>query len=226
VASANSLARIDAIFLTHQHSDHAAALDGLKKHPHIRVFANHGTSRALQQGLNTGRTWQLFRNRLALQIPRPRNRYLRCAARRPRPGRLPLQHRRRGDLFSPPRAVAWLTDLGHAPINVRERLRECDIVVVESNHCPVLLQADTRRPWSTKQRISGRHGHLSNAAAAELLASVASPRWRRVYLTHLSRDCNSVAAVEQAFAGVRATLTACEFSIVEQGVSTPVYELA
>jgi len=62
-------------------------------------------------------------------------------------------------------------------------------------------------------------------AAAELLASVASPRWRRVYLTHLSRDCNSVAAVEQAFAGVRATLTACEFSIVEQGVSTPVYEL-
>jgi phosphoribosyl 1,2-cyclic phosphodiesterase len=221
-----SLARIDAIFLTHEHSDHAAALDGLKKHPHIRVFANHGTSRALQQGLKHRPDWQLFETGSRFKY---RDLEIDTFAV-PHDAQDPVGFRfstgAEGDLFSPPRAVAWLTDLGHAPINVRERLRECDIVVVESNHCPVLLQADTRRPWSTKQRISGRHGHLSNAAAAELLASVASPRWRRVYLTHLSRDCNSVAAVEQAFAGVRATLTACEFSIVEQGVSTPVYELA
>ena len=100
-----------------------------------------------------------------------------------------------------------------------------EVVVVEANHCPVLLQADHRRPWSTKQRISGRHGHLSNEAARELLASVASPRWRRVYLTHLSRDCKSRAAVEAALAGLRPAL-ACEFAIVGAGEGTPFYELS
>ena len=88
-----------------------------------------------------------------------------------------------------------------------------------------MLAADTNRPWSLKQRISGRHGHLSNEATRELLAAIASPRWRRVCLTHLSRDCNSPAAVEQALAGVRATLAACEFSIVAPGEGTPFYEV-
>jgi phosphoribosyl 1,2-cyclic phosphodiesterase len=86
------------------------------------------------------------------------------------------------------------------------------------------LKNDMRRPWSLKQRISGRHGHLSNHATRELLAAVASPRWRHIYLTHLSRECNSRAAVETAFADMRLTLSGCEFSIVEQGQSTPFYE--
>ena len=65
--------------------------------------------------------------------------------------------------------MAWLTDLGHAPQHVREHIRECDVVVVEANHCPHLLKADIKRPWSTKQRISGRHGHLSNDGTREWL---------------------------------------------------------
>jgi hypothetical protein len=60
----------------------------------------------------------------------------------------------------------------------------------------------------------------------ELLADVASPQWRRIYLTHLSRDCNSLAAVEQALAGLRAALGACEFAVVAPGTGTPFYELA
>jgi len=88
-----------------------------------------------------------------------------------------------------------------------------------------MLKNDLRRPWPTKQRISGRHGHLSNAATCALLSEIASPRWRRVYLTHMSRDCNSRSAVELAFADVRSTLRSCEFSIVAPGESTPFYEL-
>ena len=129
------------------------------------------------------------------------------------------------DLFTPRRSLAWLTDLGHAPANIREHLGDCDVLVVESNHCPRLLEADPRRPWPLKQRIGGRHGHLSNEAACELLASFARPRWRRVYLTHLSRDCNSRAAVEAAFSRVRATLP-CEFQVVGPGEGTSFYDLA
>ncbi len=107
-------------------------------------------------------------------------------------------------------------------MHVRERIREADVLVVEANHCPQMLEADTKRPWSTKQRISGRHGHLSNAAARELLESVASPRWRHVFLTHLSRDCNSPAAVAAA-CGAVLTARACGFSVVAPGGATPFF---
>ena len=104
-----------------------------------------------------------------------------------------------------------------------ERIREADVLVVEANHCPQMLEADTKRPWSTKQRISGRHGHLSNSAARELLESVASPRWRHVFLTHLSRDCNSPAAVAAA-CGAVLTARACGFSVVAPGGGTPFFD--
>jgi len=95
------------------------------------------------------------------------------------------------------------------------RVRDADELVIEANSCPRLLESDTQRPWSVKQRISGRHGHVPNEATRELLVVVASPRWRRIYLTHLSRDCNSRGAVERALADVRSALVACEFAIVE-----------
>lgn len=220
-----SLERIDAVFLTHEHGDHAAGIEGLKKFPHIRVFANDPTARAVQSGLQHRPDWQIFQTGARFVF---RDLEIESFAV-PHDAQEPVGFRftngREGDLFSPRRSLAWLTDLGHAPQNVRECIRGCDVVVVESNHCPQMLQADSRRPWSTKQRISGRHGHLSNEAARELLAAVASPHWRHVYLTHLSRDCNSRAAVELALAGIRSALSGCQFSVVEPGSGTPFYDL-
>ncbi|MBI5767616.1 MAG: MBL fold metallo-hydrolase [Verrucomicrobia bacterium] len=221
-----SLEKIDAIFLTHEHGDHAAGIDGLKKFPHIRVFANSATARAVQSGLSWRADWQCFETgaRFRYRDLEVESFSVPHDAQEPVGFRFTSGHE--GDLFAPRRSLAYLTDLGHAPLNIRERIRECEVVVIEANHCPELLKADTKRPWSTKQRIGGRHGHLSNHAASELLAEVASPRWRRIYLTHLSRDCNSPAAVDRAFAAVRATLAACEISVVLPGEGTPFYELA
>ncbi len=222
-----SLGRIDAVFLTHEHGDHCAGIEGLvKKHPHIRLFANAATARAVQNSLPQRADWQLFQTGSRFQF---RDLQIESFAV-PHDAQEPVGFRftsgHDGDLFSPRRSLALFTDLGHAPQNIHECLRECDVVVVESNHCSELLKNDLRRPWSLKQRIGGRHGHLSNHAAVELLAAVANPRWRHVYLTHLSRDCNTRAAVETAFADFRVKFSACQLSIVEQGQSTPFYELA
>jgi phosphoribosyl 1,2-cyclic phosphodiesterase len=94
------------------------------------------------------------------------------------------------DLFNPPGSLAWMTDLGHAPGLLAERVRDVQLLVLEANHDPGMLEGDPRRPYSVKQRISGRHGHLSNASARAFLESVDRPLWRRVLLAHLSRDCN------------------------------------
>ena len=56
--------------------------------------------------------------------------------------------------------VGFLTDLGHATKLVVERVRPANVLVLEANHDLKLLQEDTKRPWSVKQRILSRHGHL------------------------------------------------------------------
>jgi phosphoribosyl 1,2-cyclic phosphodiesterase len=86
--------------------------------------------------------------------------------------------------------IGFLTDLGHATKLVVERVRKANILVLETNHDVKMLQDDPRRPWSLKQRILSRHGHLSNEAAAAVAEQVASADLKHLFLGHLSRDCN------------------------------------
>ena len=100
--------------------------------------------------------------------------------------------------------VGVVTDMGMATSLIRQRLRDCETIVVECNHDEDLLKQSSR-PWSLKQRIMSRQGHLSNGQAAELVASIAGPRLKTVFLAHLSPECNrpplAVRCVERALAG-------------------------
>ncbi len=99
--------------------------------------------------------------------------------------------------------LSMVSDVGHVTHLMREHLRGSDAIYVEANYDPALLEQDTKRPWSTKQRIASRHGHLSNSQTAELLAEVACQRLKVVMLSHLSSDCN---CPEIARTTVRTTL--------------------
>lgn len=224
-AAGTRLDEIDAVFLTHEHGDHAAGVEGFRRHPRTEIYANAATARAVQQKAGREATWKLFETGATFRFRDLEITSFSVPHDAQEPVGFTFAHGEHGDLFAPRRSLAWLTDLGHAPAHVYSHLRACEVVVVESNHCPVLLDADHRRPWSTKQRISGRHGHLSNEAARELLEATAHPGWRRVFLTHLSRDCNSLDAVERSFAGLRERLgAACAWEIVAPGGGTAAWE--
>jgi phosphoribosyl 1,2-cyclic phosphodiesterase len=99
------------------------------------------------------------------------------------------------------------TDLGHATPQVVERLRGCQVLMVESNHDDRML-LEGPYPWPLKQRVSGRLGHLSNREAAALLREAAADgECRAVVLAHLSEKNNTRdlarRSASAAFAGKR-----------------------
>lgn len=194
---------IDAIFVTHEHSDHIAGLDTFCKRFSPKVFANQLTARAIAPKLKYRPDWTLFQTgeRFGFRDLEVESFSI------PHDAHDPVGYKftagRGDDLFSPVRRMAWCTDLGFVPQGIAQRIQDVDTLVVESNYDVQMLQDDPRRPWSLKQRISGRHGHLSNVAARDLLASFAAPGWSRVLLAHLSSDCNSSEAVDTTFAELR-----------------------
>ena len=93
------------------------------------------------------------------------------------------------------------------------KIKSVQTLVVECNYDDELLDQDPRRPWALKQRIKGRHGHLSNRETLEFLKTVESPAWRNVFLAHLSKDCNEVARVAETFSAF--SLKDCAVSVVD-----------
>jgi phosphoribosyl 1,2-cyclic phosphodiesterase len=86
--------------------------------------------------------------------------------------------------------MAIATDLGYMPPNVKMAIRNCDVLMLESNHDLEMLR-DGPYPWSVKQRVMSRVGHLSNEAASEFLEKNYDGNASYVVLAHLS-ECNNL----------------------------------
>ncbi len=85
--------------------------------------------------------------------------------------------------------IGFATDLGYMPANARQALRGCDALLLESNHDTEMLR-DGPYPWSVKQRVMSRVGHLSNEATAEFLERNYDGQAAYVILAHLSESNN------------------------------------
>jgi phosphoribosyl 1,2-cyclic phosphodiesterase len=85
--------------------------------------------------------------------------------------------------------LAVATDLGYMPPNVQAQLRRCDLIMLESNHDLEMLR-DGPYPWSVKQRVLSRVGHLSNDAASAFLEEIYDGSATYLVLAHLSESNN------------------------------------
>jgi phosphoribosyl 1,2-cyclic phosphodiesterase len=115
--------------------------------------------------------------------------------------------------------IGFATDLGYMPANARQALRRCDVLLLESNHDTEMLR-DGPYPWSVKQRVMSRVGHLSNEAAAEFLERNYDGQATYVILAHLSESNNLPAlarvSAERALRD-RMNLLANKVLLAEQG---------
>ena len=114
--------------------------------------------------------------------------------------------------------MAVVTDLGYVPPNVKAQLKGVDLLLLESNHDLEMLR-DGPYPWSVKQRVLSRVGHLSNEAAAEFLSHNYDGQAAYIILAHLSESNNlpelARVAAERALNG-RASLLANRLLIAGQ----------
>ena len=173
-------ARIDLILLSHEHGDHARGAIRFARRFGCPVAGNGGTLRCLGPGrealrvvpMETGKARMLGRWRVT-------------PVRVPHDAVDPVAFR----LETPEGSVGYALDLGHAPEPSRRALENCEVLIVEANHDPDLLEAGPY-PRELKQRLAGPRGHLSNDEAGRLIADVATRTTRALVLAHLSRTNN------------------------------------
>jgi len=174
---------IDAILLTHEHSDHASGLNVWCRQFATPVYANSLTIEVLKcEAPKSRKDWRAFVTGSDFCIKDIAVQTFTVPHDAVDPIGFVLHHRRC--------ALGFLTDLGFATKLVQQRLRAVQTLIIETNHDEKLLQNDAKRPWAVKQRIMSRHGHLSNASASTVIADLLGANLRRAVLGHLSRDCN------------------------------------
>lgn len=176
-------ASLDGILLTHEHGDHVKGLKVFLKQHATPVFATSQTAHVVRELGIEGGTWKTFETGQTFTI---RDSIVQSFS---------IQHDAVDPvgfvLGSTSRRMGFLSDAGHVTRSMTESLRGLHGLFVEANYDDGLLEADTKRPWSIKQRISSRHGHLSNDQVTALIRDIAHAELGRVVLGHLSSDCNT-----------------------------------
>ena len=196
---------VSAVLITHDHSDHTSGLPVFLGRREVPVYANMLTASAVAADVKVPyESFVCFENGQDFEI----------GPFSVHPFSIPH------DASDP---VGYLiraggecyfhgTDIGTPLDSIGVKLAEADMATLESNHDPVLLRTSAR-PACLKQRIAGPRGHLSNDDAADLVRRFASPRLKRLYLAHLSHECNVPRFAEETMCTALAEIGRTDISL-------------
>jgi phosphoribosyl 1,2-cyclic phosphodiesterase len=174
---------IDAILVTHEHSDHIQSLGMISKKYNIPVYANLETWKAMsvQADKINLENQKIFENDNNFEI----GNLLIHPFSTPHDAANPCGF----NIFSGNKKISIATDLGHMDDVLFENLKESSFVLLEANYDPEILKV-SRYPFMLKQRISGPHGHLSNSTSGKTIAKLMNYDLKEVMLGHLSKENN------------------------------------
>jgi phosphoribosyl 1,2-cyclic phosphodiesterase len=178
-----------AIFLSHEHSDHARGAASFSRKWGVRLCGTRGTYAAAGLGACEIAGYDVLAPGSARMVG---SLHVRA---------LPIPH----DAAEPVAfvvssdgvAFGHATDLGHIGRGLVESFRECAAVLIESNYDPFMLR-DGPYPWALKERILGPHGHLSNGDVAAFLTEGLAATCRTAVLAHVSQKNNHPELVRMA----------------------------
>jgi phosphoribosyl 1,2-cyclic phosphodiesterase len=211
---------LTGILITHEHADHVAGVGALGEKLGIPVYCNRPTKEAIEYQLDVRLDCHLFNTGASFELGDVQVETFTI----PHDAQEPVGYMLRTAAGN----IGIVTDLGHTTRLVLERIRHANALVLESNHDIKMLQDCPRRPWSLKQRILGRHGHLSNEAAASAIEQIMSDDLRHLYLGHLSRECNRPELALKIMSDCLQKIGAShvQLQLTSQSVPCPTLELA
>ncbi|GEN49962.1 MBL fold metallo-hydrolase [Alkalibacterium pelagium] len=174
---------LDAILVTHEHSDHIKGVGILARKYGLDVYANEKTWKAMESKLGNLKVEQ--KNHFSIDKT--------LTLGDIDVSSFGVSH----DAIDPQfytfqkddKRFVMLTDTGYVSDRMRDYVKDAEAYLFESNHDVSMLRMG-RYPWSLKQRIIGDKGHLSNEDGALALAEIVGDRTKRVYLGHLSKENN------------------------------------
>lgn len=185
--------QLNGIVVTHEHGDHIGGVSRLARRYDLPVWMTHGTLR--------GRTNE-FSDIAKLHEISPQHVFSIgdieiTPYSVPHDAAEPVQF-----VFSDgARRLGVLTDIGSTTPHVEEMLNGCHALVLECNHDTSMLM-EGPYPYSLKQRVSGRYGHLSNNEAAAILSKLDVSRLQHLVAAHLSSKNNTPELAAQALCHV------------------------
>lgn len=214
-----TIAELDAVLLTHEHTDHIKGLATFFKKFDIPVYASHGTADwLLAKYPNAQRSLQRFYSGAAFSVGQ-------VAVQS-----FPTPHDAAESvgyvLRAGGRSFGFATDLGFLPGAVKRQLLGCDTVVLESNHDVLMLETGPY-PWSLKQRVAGPRGHLSNADCAQAAVELIQNGTGTLILAHLSEHNNTpLSALRETRVALDAAGVNCELFVAPKAEMAAPIDLA
>lgn len=186
--------KLDAVLITHEHSDHAGGLRVLLKTLKCPVFMSGKTHDAYLRGTKTKngeaqKRAEVIKNRT---VEIESNKDFRIGDIDFEPFSVPHDAADNFGFVAKNRGlkVATVLDFGHFTTLIKEKLKGCNGIVVESNHSRDMLLTCPVYSWDLKQRIASRNGHLSNEDLSDWLTNEFDGAARDIVLAHLSQRAN------------------------------------